>query len=143
MLPKYDTPIEEYLRTKDKKRSTRTFKIDWENGRLLSKTIEGKKAIAQAIEVRMAVELYESEIMPETFGIALKELYDSKGDPMPRDYVLANLRRIIAETIAPDLRIKKISDFTMDARKNSVICYIEVECEDGITASTEVEIKDV
>lgn len=140
MIPTYSTPIEKYMTGESEKRPTKTFKIDWESGRLLSKTIEGTEAIAQAVKVRTCVEQYEAEMMPETFGIALKELYDEKGDPMPRDFVLANLKRIIAEALAPDMRIKKISKFSVEPHKNHVNCYLEIECDDGIF-ETEIEVK--
>lgn len=141
MLPTYKTPVVKVIEDEDRKRPTRTFEIDWENGRLLSKTIEGKEAIAQAVQVRTRVELLESDIMPDTFGIALKELYSDSGDPMPRDYVLANLKRIIAETLSPDLRIKKLSDFSIRPFEHHVICTMTIECEDGMI-ETEVKIND-
>lgn len=143
MLPDYDTSkLEGYLENANKVRTSRTFKIDWQNGRLLSKTIDGTEAVAQGIQVRTSMEFQKHDMMPETFGIALQELYDSRGNPMPRDYVLANLKRIIAECIAPDLRILKILDFTMRPEKNAVYIELEVECLEGIF-TTEVVLHDI
>lgn len=140
MTPKYITPIEAFINGESKPRTSRTFKIDWENKRLLSKTIDGVDAVGQGTQVRLAVEWLDYQMMPDTFGIALKQLYNDRGDPMPRDYVLANLQRLIGECLSPDLRIHKILDFQMEERKNSVICTMTVDCEEGIFETiTEIE----
>lgn len=132
MLPTYDAPIEAYLNNM-KRRSSRTFAIDWENKRLLSQTIDGTEALGQDIEVRLQTEWERFDIMPDTFGLELKALIDSEGEVMESAYVLANMQLLIGEALSPDLRIKEIRDFSAEMiDKHRVHVSMTVVCEDGV-----------
>lgn len=131
MNPSYSTPVEKILNGDVSRRSSKTFKLDWDNKRILTKTVDKLDAVAQAIDVRCSVEWLRFDVMPDTFGLELKKLYNTMGEAMPRGYVLANLERLIKECLSPDLRIKKIEDFKLREDGHDIYCNFVVVCEEG------------
>lgn len=136
MIPTYETPLRNTRPNDLPAFPSKTFKIDWENNRLLSKRIDREEALEQAVQVITAIEYQDFEVMPDWFGIEMKEMYGK-----PRRFVKANLERIIKEACSTDLRIKRLSDFWMEDLKEAVVVHFTIECEEG-AFNTQVRFED-
>ena len=114
--------------------ASQTWEIDWENNRLLSKRIDGKEAVAQAVKVILATDYLKHPIFSDLFG---SEFYKYIGKD--RDLLICNAERLVKEAVAPDLRILKVTDFQIDELdKNTIHIQFNLECEDGL-----IDIEDV
>ena len=92
--------------------TSRTWEIDWENNRLLSKRIDGKQAVAQSVLVTLSTDYLKFPIFSDRFGSA---------------------ERLIKDAVAPDLRILKVRDFRIEERDKFTIEFLfTLECEDGL-----------
>lgn len=136
MIPTYPTTLVESFSLQENQTPKKVFQIDWENGRLLSRRIDGADAAGQNMDVIAAVEYQEDEVMPDWFGIAMKDLYG-----MPPEYVIANLERTVKEAMSPYLVLKRIYDFKfreLDKESLEVICTVELE--DGTVFDKTLEV---
>lgn len=137
MIPQYEKTIVRFREKRDNPMTSRVFKIDWENNRLTSQHIEGKEAINQAVQVISAVEWGDWGIFPDWFGLEMKNMYG-----MPRDFVKANLERLIKEACDTDDRIIELTDFKIEDLDKAVEVTFTVICKEG-AFETEVTIDDV
>lgn len=137
MIPQYEQTIQRFREKLDNPMTSRVFKIDWEKKRLTSQHIEGEDAVKQAVTVITSVEWGDWGIFPQWFGIEMKNMYG-----MPREFVKANLERLITEACETDDRIISITEFSMEDLDKAVVVRFTVECTEGIF-ETEVKIDDV
>lgn len=137
MIPTYENTLIESFNKPESERARKVYKIDWDNNRLLSRRIDGKEAVEQAVQVYTAVEYQDFQIMPDNFGIEMKDMYG-----MPRNFVKANLERKIKEALSIDSRIERAYNFVMTDLENAVLVEFVVDCVEG-TFKTEVELKVV
>lgn len=132
MIPTYNNNLISSFEEKSDPAPKRVYKIDWENNRLLSQTETGAEAASQNIKVITAVEYQEHVAMPEWFGLAMKDMYG-----MPRNFVKANLARLIKEALSTYTLIKRAYDFNIyDIDKES----IGIDCT--ITLQDETEFRE-
>lgn len=137
MIPQYQETITRFRQKRENEMTWRVFKIDWENNRLTSQHIDSKEAINQAVGVISTVELQDWDIFPAWFGIEMKKMYG-----MPREFVKANLERLIKEACQTDDRIIDMRDFVMEDIEHAVIVRFTVECTEG-AFQTEVKVDNV
>ena len=130
MMPDDVSNLFDTFKDIDKKRPKKVFKIDWENNRLLNQRIDGKAAVEQAVQVYTAIEYRDFVVMPDWFGIALKDIYG-----MPRPFVKANLERLIKAALSVDERIERVYDFTMEDIDYGVKVEFTVDCVEGTFSS--------
>ena len=132
MIPKYKTNILESFNPQMP--STKVFKIDWDNNRLLPQKVDGIEAIKQAVQVYLAIEYRDCAIMPDWFGVEIKKLH-----AMPKNYIKANLERLIKTALSVDNRIKRVYDVNIKENGDSFIVDMTIECDEGVF-DTEVNI---
>lgn len=138
MIPTFRTNIKEaYENLDNDKEVTRVFEIDWDSNRLLSRHIDGVKAVGQMIDVVCAIELEESIIMPDWFGNEFSELYG-----MPRSYVKANIERLIREALSTDSRVTGFDNFIITDLPHAIKVKFNVICHDSVFEK-EVTIENV
>lgn len=107
--------------------TSQTWEIDWDNKRLLTKRIDGKKAVAQGAYVALLTDYLEYDIFSDRFGSEFNK-YIGK-DP---DLLKCNAERLVKECLAPDLRIERVINFEQEQRGNDLIIDFDLVCEDGI-----------
>lgn len=138
MIPGFRTPLLESRPTKARQIPSRTFEIDWDGNRILSRHIDGLEAVGQAIEVTASVEWRDCEIMPEWFGLEMRPYIG-----MPRPYVKANLERLIKEALSTDDRIERLHGFVFtDLSDHGILAEFTCETKEG-AFDAKVRVGDV
>lgn len=112
MIPTYPVTIsaDKYVKTE---MPSLTFEIDWQNKRLTSNTIDGIKAVGQAVQVITAVEQNDWTGYPSYFGIDARYIIGR-----PLDFALANTERIIKEGIYKDNRVDTLKNLKIKVEKD-------------------------
>lgn len=137
MKPTYKNDLLKSFENVEPKEVLPTFEIDWENNRLLSRKVEGEDAVRQNIKSILAVEYQDFIVMPDWFGLAMKDMYG-----MPRPFVKANLERLIKEALSTYQIIKKIYDVEIyDIDNYSIGIDITVELVDGTSFPMNLEVE--
>lgn len=115
---------------------SKSFYFDMERGRVSGRTVEGIDEIKQAIAIICSMERGKCPGMPDDFGLELDGILGRK-----KQFVKANLARIIRKAITVDDRIKDAYDFNFtDLDDNSIHTSFTVELESDVTFKTEVII---
>lgn len=104
MLPK-TTGTMVPLTLKKAKRPSKTFGMDYLNGRLRG-TVDGLEAVRQTIFCILNTERYDCLIYSWNYGVELKNL---AGRPMP--YVKTEVKRRIQEALLQDDRVQSVDGF--------------------------------
>ncbi len=99
---------------------TRTYAIDWSNGRIIG-YVDEQEAMKQAIYKVLHTERFEYLIYNGNYGITLKDLFG-------RDKYIACavLERRIRDALTVDDRITDVYDFDFSVGKNSVLVKFSV-----------------
>lgn len=138
MMPTYDQNlIESFNEETTDNTPLPVYQIDWENNRLLNRKVTGHDAVSQNIKVITSVEHQEHQVMPDWFGLAMKDLYG-----MPRSYVKACLELKLKEAISPYQIVKRLYDFEIfDIDSVSIGVRCKMELVDGSIMDEELEVK--
>ncbi|MEG0431056.1 MAG: DUF2634 domain-containing protein [Anaerovoracaceae bacterium] len=128
MIPQ-NTNVNFIPRNNLKRQTSRTYKIDTTNNRIIGKT-DGIDAMKQAIEKIILTEKYAYLIYDWTYGIGI-EKYLGKDF----DYIAANIKEEIRRALSFDDRIITVQDVQMQ-RTGIDSCYILYKV---ITTEGEVE----
>ena len=115
MIPK-STGLIEKLKTQNNVKETNTFKI---NGKRIGTMINGKEALAQAIELILKTERFEFAIFSSDYGIEFESLFSNSSDLLK-----ARLKMRIDEALSVDERIIGIKSF--DVNKDKMRVYASV-----------------
>jgi phage baseplate assembly protein W len=95
---------------------TKTYMLDFENGRILYK-IDGLEAMKQAIYKILQTERYEYEIYNWNYGVELNDLLGRA-----KAFVFSTLKRRITEALLMDDRIHSVEQFIFkEGPKNSLV----------------------
>ena len=138
MIPTFRSNILDVYQIIDNDKSaTKVFEIDWDNNRLLSRHIDGSKAIDQTINVICSISLKETDIMPDWFGNEFSELYG-----MPRSFVKANIERLIKEALSDDDRIIKLENFRITDLEKAIAVHFTIVAQDSVFEK-EITIENV
>lgn len=114
---------------------SKSYALDFAAGRVRGET-DGLDAIKQAIYLILNVERYENIIYSWDYGIELRELI---GEPPP--YALPEIKRIVAEALMQDNRIKSVDGFNFETIKGKVHATFTVHTVLGeINVETEITI---
>lgn len=87
---------------------SRTFAIDFQNGRI-KKTTDELDAVVQAAIIAIQTERNNYSIFSSDYGSELKTLIGKD-----KDYVFIEAKRMIKEALYNDVRITAVRDFNMD-----------------------------
>ena len=100
MIPKFssnlDVKIEQY--------KTQTYRIDFENKRIVGK-VDGNQAMVQAVRKILMTERYSERIYSGDYGVEFARLV---GQSMP--FIESNLQMTLDEAFSSDSRIKSVRD---------------------------------
>lgn len=132
MIPNTDTILQN-TDFKYESLPTKTYKIDFEKQKIVG-YIDNIEALKQSIVLMLSVERYDYIIYSWNYGIELKNLHGKD-----TCYVMAELERVITETLLQDDRIKSVESFTFDRMKNKVSVtftvnsiYGDVKIDNGV-----------
>lgn len=77
--------------------------------------VEGKESVAQFVYTALNVERYENLLHTWQFGIERNDLYG-----MPTDYVIAEMKRRIEDTLSIDSRITAVDTFEFSIKGRTI-----------------------
>lgn len=92
-----------------------TYKLDISRGRVKG-TTEDADALLQAIYLILSVERYQYPIYSYNYGVELADLIGQ-----PKDYVMSEAKRRIAEALTQDDRITSVDGWEFENTKKSII----------------------
>lgn len=130
MIPKFNFIVSDI---EDTVQSSKTYKIDSFNGRITRK-IDELEAIKQAVFKILQTERFENVIYDDSYGVELVGLIGK-----PKEFVKADIERIIKEALLIDERILGIENFNIvdegkdilkiEFKVNSIYGDIKLESE--------------
>lgn len=128
MLPKNLTYINAE-EIKPAERVSKTFRLDHEKGRVISQTIDGQEAIAQAIWINLGIEKGVWEIHTPEYGVDLARLYGKS-----KDLARAEIESIVKRALGWDERIYSTSNYeisNLDSENDTLTVDFDVKSSAG------------
>jgi hypothetical protein len=117
------------------KQPSKTFQIDWENGRITERT-DGPEAIRQAMYCALHTERFEWLIYSWNYGVELDRLF---GQSM--GIVKSKLKKRIKEALMQDDRILSVDAFSFETSGRKLLTKFTVHTSTGdINAEKEVSV---
>ena len=121
--------------------TSRTYRIDFENGRITNELIAGLEAIKQFVYMALHTERYSYSVFSHDIG---NELQDVLADNETTDaYKKMEIPRLIEEALIYDDRISAVTDFEIDKQGESFRVSFTVETDEGTLEIEEVLGEDV
>lgn len=111
-----ETVEEEQIQT------SRTYKIDYENKRILSNKVDGLEALRQAIVKILSTERYEHIVYDDDYGSEIMSMNKDGG----QSYIKGQLQRRITEALMHDDRIQSIDEFKFEFGSDWVLVSFTV-----------------
>lgn len=87
---------------------SKTWRLDLKNNRI-TKEIDELEAVVQSAYMALQTDRYTYPIFSWQYGSELHTLIGKE-----RDYALSEAKRMIADALLPDTRIKEVRDFVLD-----------------------------
>ena len=97
-----------------------TWLVDPKTGRC-DATADGIEVMEQAVEIHLSVERFRYVIFTPNFGNELKTLLGKR-----RDYVKAQIIRMVEDALSVDDRINGVDGFTFEDGEDSVTAFFNV-----------------
>lgn len=121
--------------------TSRTYRIDFENGRITNELIAGLEAIKQFVYMALHTERYSYSVFSHDIG---NELQEALSDNETTDaYKKMEIPRLIEEALIYDDRISSVTDFEIDKSGDRFIVSFIVETDEGTLEIEEVLGEDV
>ena len=115
---------------------SRTFTIDFEKGRILTKVIEGPAAVEQFIHMALRTDRFTHAIYSHEVG---NELQETLSDAETTDaYKEMEIPRLITEAIEYDDRILSVGEFEISKKEDAFHVSFVVEIDEGMLELEEV-----
>lgn len=105
--------------------SSKTYKIDWENGRI-GDFIDGTEAIAQSAELAITTERYIWHTYSWNYG---SEIYTLIG--RNDAYIVSEMKRMIEDALSTDSRIEEITDYVFTRTNRGISCSFKLKTTAG------------
>lgn len=112
-------------RVVDREQPGRTWRIDWEAGRVVG-MVDGLEAVKQAVYKVLQTPRYEHLIYTPNYGHELRTLIGK--DPL---LIRSEARRMIREALMQDDRILAVEDFDVKVAGDSVLIAFTVRSRYG------------
>ena len=113
---------------------SKTYMLDFDKKKLTSKVIDGEEAVKQSIYIILSIERGKAPGFPADFGVELEGLFG-----MPRNFVKANLERVISEALRYDPRISYTDNYLIeDAGDHGGAVTFDVHLRDNTDFEMEV-----
>lgn len=111
--------------TESRTMPSKTYKIDWENGRI-GGFIDGSEAIAQSAELAITTERYIWHTYSWNYGSEIYTLI-GKNDA----YIVSEMKRMIEDALSTDSRVKEITDYTFTRTDRGISCTFKMKTTAG------------
>lgn len=118
-----------------KKIPLKTYKLDFENGRVLSKFVDDEEAIKQSIYKTLKTAREKYLIYSSNFGSELNYLY---GKQYSQEYLELEIPRLINEALMVYDWFESTEDYTIE--KNGEVLYISFAVSTNMTENFAVEV---
>ncbi|MBX0319745.1 DUF2634 domain-containing protein [Shouchella clausii] len=109
--------------------SSSTFAIDFENGRILNRRIDGLQAIEQFVHMALRTERYTYPIYSHDVGCELQELLSDT--EVTDAYKEMEIPRLIVEALEYDERILAVNDIQITKVDDAFKVSFIVEADEG------------
>lgn len=109
---------------------SKTYKINWENGHIEG-FIDGKTAIAQAVELAVSTERGVWKIYSNNYGSDVYKLIGKSNE-----YAMSEMKRMIDDSLVPDSRIDGTTDFKFDKISGGLTCDFTAKTTAGDVSGT-------
>lgn len=96
----------------DKQIPTKTYKMDWENGRIIG-NVNKEEAVQQAIKKSLLTPRYDCLAYDDQYGSELDRLLKSLHN-VTREYIEAELPALIEDALTADGRISAVQDISFE-----------------------------
>lgn len=116
--------------------SSRTHRIDFENGRITGEIIDGIEAIKQFIYCSLRVSRFSYPIYTSDIGNEIHSLLSDS--EVTVDFKIAELPRLITEALIYDDRIESVNSFEMKHIGNALHSTFRVVANDDVIDMQEV-----
>lgn len=116
--------------------TSRTYKIDFENGRMTGEIIDGIEAIQQFIYIALRTVRFSYPIFTSDIGSEIHTLL-SDGE-VTIDYKIAELPRLITDSLIYDERIESVDNFDIQHIGNELQGIFRVVSSEGVIEMEEV-----
>ncbi|MGA4837169.1 DUF2634 domain-containing protein [Bacillus velezensis] len=120
---------------------SRTYRIDFENGRITNELIAGLEAIKQFVYMALHTERYSYSVFSHDIGNELQEVLSD--NETTDAYKKMEIPRLIEEALIYDDRISSVTDFEIDKSGDRFIVSFIVETDEGTLEIEEVLGEDV
>ncbi|MEC3797008.1 DUF2634 domain-containing protein [Bacillus velezensis] len=121
--------------------TSRTYRIDFENGRITNELIAGLEAIKQFVYMALHTERYSYSVFSHDIGNELQEVLSD--NETTDAYKKMEIPRLIEEALIYDDRISSVTDFEIDKSGDRFIVSFVVETDEGTLEIEEVLGEDV
>lgn len=116
--------------------TSRTYRIDFENGRMTGEIIDGIEAIKQFIYIALRTARFAYPIYTSDTG---SEIHDLLADgEVTIDYKIAELPRLITDALIYDERIESVDNFEIHHIGNALHGSFRVVSSEGVIEISEV-----
>ncbi|MCY9399072.1 DUF2634 domain-containing protein [Bacillus haynesii] len=121
--------------------TTKTYKIDFETGRMTGDMISGLEAVEQMVYMALRTERYAYAVYSHNIGNELQEVLS---DHETTDaYKEMEIPRLIEEALIYDDRISAVTDFEIERQGDAFHVSFSVETDEGTLEIEEVIGEDV
>lgn len=116
--------------------SQKTYRFDFQTGRLTSEWISGLEAVRQFVMMALRIPRYAHPIYSSDTGNELAEmLSDTETTPA---YKMMEIERLVTEALIYDERIHQVHEFAIEHREDAFYVSFQVDTAAGVLAFEEV-----
>ncbi|MBT2626078.1 DUF2634 domain-containing protein [Bacillus sp. ISL-32] len=121
--------------------TSRTYRIDFENGRITNELITGLEAVKQFVYMALHTERYSYSVFSHDIGNELQEVLSD--NETTDAYKKMEIPRLVEEALIYDDRISSVTEFEIEKSGDRFFVSFIVETDEGTLEIGEVLGKDV
>ncbi|MEC0765748.1 DUF2634 domain-containing protein [Bacillus atrophaeus] len=121
--------------------TSRTYRIDFENGRITNELITGLEAVKQFVYMALHTERYSYSVFSHDIGNELQEVLSD--NETTDAYKKMEIPRLVEEALIYDDRISSVTEFEIEKSGDRFLVSFIVETDEGTLEIEEVLGKDV
>lgn len=116
---------------------SKTYKLDIENGRLMTDKVDGTEAIRQFIKKTLSTDRYRYQIYDDDIGNELENLV---GSSHTKEYLESVIPELITDCLTADDRIENVTDFEIRVGDDKAEVNFTVESVNGDEIREKVDV---
>ncbi|MCY8513559.1 DUF2634 domain-containing protein [Bacillus atrophaeus] len=121
--------------------TSRTYRIDFENGRITNELITGLEAVKQFVYMALHTERYSYSVFSHDIGNELQEVLSD--NETTDAYKKMEIPRLVEEALIYDDRISSVTEFEIEKSGDRFLVSFIVETDESTLEIEEVLGKDV